>query len=312
MNRKKVFYILVILGVLTSISAFVGINNVAPYAIIMPPKINLDKTPSDLGLTSKELVIKTHDDFNLQGYQIESNQVVTKGVIILIHGIGGCKEHFLDLANKLSNKGLMTIIFDGRAHGESEGKYCTYGFYEKRDVSKIVDLIKSQNPNLPIGVWGNSLGGAIAIQALEYDKRINFGIIESTFAELDQITFDYMKRILKGVGTKDISNYALEKAGEIADFNPNDVKPIKSVTNVEQPVLIAHGDADKNISYRYGQELYDNLKSEHKKFVLVKDGGHFGLFETGEIDYENQIMTFIDQNLSEVHSEVSINVFDNK
>ena len=89
----------------------------------------------------------------------------------------------------------------------------------------------------------------------------------------------------------------MEKAGEIAGFEPRQIKPIKSVKNIEQPVFIAHGDSDKNISFRYGQQLFDNLKSKDKKFVLVKGAGHVSLFDKGGIEYKNKIMNFVERNL---------------
>jgi len=70
----------------------------------------------------------------------------------LIHGIGGCKEHGLNLTKELSQKGIESIVFDGRAHGQSGGAFCTYGFNEKRDISQIIDKIKEQSPDLPIGI----------------------------------------------------------------------------------------------------------------------------------------------------------------
>lgn len=152
---------------------------------------------------------------------------------------------------------------------------------------------------MKIGVWGNSLGGAIAIQALEYDERIEFGIIESTFTDLNQIVFDYKKRILKGIGVRLVSDYVLRKAGEIGKFEPEKVKPIESVKNIEQPVLIAHGDSDGNISSEYGKQLYENLKTNKKEFKLIKGAGHFNLFEKGGQEYENQIMDFIQRSISE-------------
>jgi len=42
-----------------------------------------------------------------------------------------------------------TILVDSRAHGQSEGEYCTYGFYERDDISKIIDFIQTKQP-LPI------------------------------------------------------------------------------------------------------------------------------------------------------------------
>ena len=134
---------------------------------------------------------------------------------------------------------------------------------------------------MPIGIWGSSMGGAIGILALAKDKRLKFGLIQSTFTELEQIVFDYKKRILKGIGIRFLSNYVLERAGKIANFNPKKVQPIEAVKNIEQSVMIAHGDTDKNIPYQYGQQLFDNLTATDKEFYLVRHGGHIGLWDAG-------------------------------
>jgi len=78
--------------------------------------------------------------------------------------------------------------------------YSTYGYHEKNDISLIIDEIKKKQPNTKLGIWGNSLGGAIALQAIEKDKRLEFRIIESTFTDLNQIVYDYQKRFSYGVG----------------------------------------------------------------------------------------------------------------
>jgi predicted alpha/beta-fold hydrolase len=147
---------------------FFGAHKIAPYAIIKPYRTHEKITPKELGLSGKSVEILTKDSLKLAGYFIESQQDSTKGIIILVHGIGACKEHFLGLSASLAEKGIATFLFDGRAHGESEGNYCTYGFQEKYDISAIVDYLQEENPNTPIGIWGNSLGGTTANHSKEY------------------------------------------------------------------------------------------------------------------------------------------------
>ncbi|MGH1383628.1 alpha/beta hydrolase [Kordia sp.] len=295
--KKKLLKISVILLFLIGIAGYVLTIHVAPYAIIQPQKINLDITPKQLGLQSEMLTITTKDSIELKGYYIQPKTQATEAIMILIHGIGGCKEHFLNLAKNLATHGIASVVFDGRAHGESGGKYCSYGFHEKRDIAAIVDEIKKRNPLLKIGIWGNSLGGAIAIQALEHDKRIEFGIIESTFADLDQIVYDYKKKMLGGFGLRFISDAALHEAGKIANFNPDEVKPIRSVKNIQQPIIIAHGDQDENIHYSYGKKLFKNTASAEKEFILVKGAGHFNVGEKGGSVYQEKLLKFIKKQL---------------
>ncbi|TMM57353.1 alpha/beta hydrolase [Maribacter algarum] len=296
MKKKLKRFALAVL-LLTIIPAFVGVHFVAPYIIIQPARVSLKTSPEDFGITNKCITLTTDDQLELVGYHIPSQKNETTGVMILVHGVGGCKEHFVELGTKLAKIGIATMVFDERAHGESDGEYCTYGYYEKNDISKIVDYIKDEYGDIPLGIWGNSLGGAVAIQALENDNRIEFGIIESTFTDLHQVAFDYKKRFMKGFGIRFVSDYALKRAAQIADFDPYAVQPIESVKAIEQPIFIAHGDADKRISFSYGKALFDNLKAKDKTWYPIKGGTHMNLSKKGGQAYRKALFSFIDRNI---------------
>jgi len=244
-------------------------------------------------LNSIDLNVITKDSVEIKGYWIKSDSILPKSAIIFVHGIGGCKEHFLNLSKSLVEIGIESILIDSRAHGKSGGQFCTYGYKEKNDISSVIDFVKNKNDSLPIGIWGNSMGGAIAIQALENDSRIAFGIIESTFTNLESIVYDYQKSYTYGLGLKPFCNIALNEAGKLADFNPELVSPLNSVRQIEQPILIAHGEKDKNIKFEYGKLLFENLKSKNKKFLPIKNGGHFDLGKKGGEKYKKAISNFL-------------------
>lgn len=289
-KKYKIAGVVILLIIVTL--AFV-INNVLPYALLQPKRIT---TPNYLEIEKQDytkLSLLTKDSIALKGYHVKSNKDTTYGSVILVHGIGGCKEHFTKLAVDLANRGYDSWLFDNRAHGESGGLYSTYGYYEKTDISLIVDEIKKKQPKTKLGIWGNSLGGAIALQAIERDKRITFGIIESTFTDLRQIVYDYQKRFSYGVDLEWICNITLEKASEIAAFNPEKVKPIESVKNISCPILIAHGNADNNIKFEYGKQLYANLASKDRVFVTVENADHYNIYDIGGQEYSNKLFKFL-------------------
>lgn len=293
---KNVLIFISLFIVIFIVLLFLAINYIAPYAVIQPHKRN-GPIPLNIDTTStlEHINIQTTDSLTLKGYWMHQQGDSCKGLMILLHGIGGCKEHFLPLANALAQQGIASILMDGRAHGESEGRFCTYGAKEKHDISTIIDYAHQQNPALKIGIWGNSLGGAIALQTMAIDQRIRFGVIESTFAELDQIVFDYKKRYLKGFGIKAISDHVLKKAGQIAEFEPDSVKPVVAAQAIDQAVLIAHGQLDKSVSYTYGKRNFEALASEDKEWVLIDNADHYNLFEQGGMAYYEQILNFINR-----------------
>lgn len=277
----------------------------SPYLIIKPHRVSQNQIsylfhksalPSDFGFHFEEIFIQTKDSFQLKGYYIPSAQNETFGSIIYLHGISGCKESFVGLASNLANKGYEGFVFDSRAHGESGGNYCTFGYYEKEDVSQVIDFLEKEKGVKNIGVWGASMGGAVALQSLEFDKRLKFGIVESTFHDLLTIIFDYKKR-WSGIGIQWMAKSALSRAAEIADFDYEKIKPGESAKSIYQPVFYAHGDIDANISVEYGKEIFENLASTQKELLIVEGAGHHNLGTIGGENYFKRVLKFLEKNV---------------
>ncbi|MEM0995205.1 MAG: alpha/beta fold hydrolase [Bacteroidota bacterium] len=287
---KKWFGRLLVVGLFLSLIALLGFHFFAPQMILQPTKrmCRLE----DEARRYEPVAIEGANGIILQGY--ESTAPSKKGTIILVHGIGGCGRSMLGLSRILGTIGYGVIAFDNRAHGSSGGHYCTYGYYEKYDIKAVVDYLLTKTPDAQIGIWGNSLGGAIAIQALELDERIAFGITESTFTDFRTIVLDYKERLF-GIRVPLLADYAILRASKIGNFNAENIRPIESVKNVEQPVLIAHGDQDRRINVTYGKTLFNNLASEEKELIIVEGGKHAGLSRVAGDSYLEKIVAFIDQ-----------------
>lgn len=294
---KRLLKFLIISSLIVGVIGYIVTYHVAPYAIIMKHEITQNVDFNHFDFNSEKVNLVVQDSIALDSYMITPKSDSMKGIMIMVHGIGSCKEPYSGIAQEFADRDIGTFLFDLRAHGKSGGEYCTYGFYEKNDIKEIVDYLTKKYPKTPIGIWGASLGGAIAIQALELDSRLDFGIIECTFTELNNIVYDYQKRICFGLGFKFITDASLNEAGQLAKFNPEEVKPINSVQLITQPMFLAHGDKDENIAFEYGKLLFDNLKSEDKTFVKIEGGGHNSLHQVGGIEYQNKIMSFIERQL---------------
>lgn len=98
---------------IVAILAFI-INNVLPYALLQPQRIT---TPNYLEIEQQNytrLSFLTRDSIVLKGYHVKSNKDTIHGAVILVHGIGGCKEHFTKLAIDLANNGYDSWLFDNK------------------------------------------------------------------------------------------------------------------------------------------------------------------------------------------------------
>ncbi len=257
-------------------------------------KLSLEK----LGKNYEKIKYITQDSLVQTAILIRTKCVKTKGTIVLIHGLRRSKEIFIPVSRILSRNGYNSLLVDLRGHGESEGKYCTFGYYEKNDIVTLIDTLQSRRYiNKNIGIWGQSLGGAVAIQVLQIDERVKFGIIESSFSDLQTIVDDYFKFYL-GFKRPKYSKKLLSQAEKIGKFNSKDIRPSESAKNIKQPVLIVHGKKDRRINYKYGVENYNNFTNKNKEFILIEEGNHHNIWKIGGEEYFIKVLKFIDNNKS--------------
>ena len=251
--------------------------------------------PSKMGMRYSDFNITVEDTILLKGWFISTSKKPAKGTVILLHGIASCKNMMLPLAKELTNQGYNCICYDSRANGESGGLNCTFGFYEKHDVSRYIDSAIIRFPHsAPYGIIGHSLGAAVALQAMAIDKRIVCGIAESPFADLRSTTRDYFARMAH-VRLDFIPDRALMFSEKIAGFSADSVCPAIAAKQITQPVMVIHGTSDERIDYKYGKLDFDNIASAHKFWYPVVGGKHSNLATAGGKKLDDKIKSFLGQ-----------------
>lgn len=236
---------------------------------------------------------KSKDELLMKAFYLKSAIENTKGTLIMIHGIRSRKERFSKIGGRLAEMGYNVVAVDLRAHGESGGIHCTFGEYEKRDLQALIDILEEKGLAEHIGIWGQSLGAAVALQTMEIDKRIQFGIIESTFSNLESIVHDYTKFFI-GFNPPFLTNYLLSRSAKIANYHPESIQPSESCKNIHQPVFYAHGEIDEKISIDYGRKNFNALASQEKQFHIVENAKHSDVWQVGGKDYYKKVFDFLD------------------
>jgi uncharacterized protein len=295
--KSKWLRILIISVILLCGLTWYATQHVLPYTMLKPhrrsvesePRFAAGTTPDNFGLRYESLDFKTYDSLLMKGYHIKTDSA--RGTIILLHGIGDSKEGFYDVCGDFTDWGYDCVIFDMRAHGKSEGLYCTYGAKEKYDVQALTGLMKDRKLPEPFGIFGNSLGGAIALQSMAVCPDLKFGIIESTFHNLKDVVMEYAADIMF-FKSEWLADVVLKRSSEIAGFDPFLVTPETSSAAISNPVFVAHGTDDQKIPISFGRRNFQNLAGT-KEFVEVVDAGHLDLHKKGGVDYENKLKRFL-------------------
>lgn len=296
---KRIIFITLILGLLLTHFFIPRLITEIRNPVVSLIKCNKVKdfditSKSDEKIKRKELSIPSFDAIKLSARLTFSSLDSAKGTIILLHGIRSNKDAFFELSTFLAKNGFNSVALDSRAHGNSKGQFCSFGVNEKKDIKTVIDYLIQKEQINNIGIWGQSLGGAIGLQDMGFDKRIKFGIIESTFSDFRTIVDDYFK-LHVGFSFKPFSNYLVNRAGSIADFDVDDAKPLTYCENITQPILVVHGTKDDRINMAYGKANFSKIKSKNKEFLEIHNANHLNVWAIGGKSYFDKVLVFLNQ-----------------
>jgi uncharacterized protein len=258
--------------------------------------------PADLSLPFEDVALKTTEGLTLSAWLISAG-TRAKGTIVYLHGVEECKIVGLPFAKELFDEGYNVFLYDSRRHGDSEGKVCTYGFYEKHDARTAIDYLASRHDlHLgPVGLFGASMGAAVALQVAAIDRRVRAVVAESGFATLRSVFDDYQKRMII-LPWHYLRNIVIKRSERIAHFKANAVSPLESIGSIHVPVFILHGTADDRIDYRYSEQLFAQAH-EPKELWLIPGARHNNMAEIGGEEYVRRIRTFFRRTLLPAQSE---------
>lgn len=302
MSFKKLAKPLAILFTLLFLGGIFVVENVLPYAGIKPMRRQPEDLlwllpkgvkPENYGLKGQEITIQTPDSLRLSALVIASNKDTTLATVVLLHGISACKEVELERAKVLADAGYASLLLDMRAHGKSDGEFCTFGYYEKNDLRAVADTLEKLFPKRPMAIWGASLGGAVALQAMAIEPRYRFGIVESTFDEFNKVAMEYGADWMFGLRSHWLTNRVLQKSGQIAHFDPNAVKPVQSAAQIDRPILFIHGDKDARIPMWFGERNYEACPAVGKRWYKVPGAGHNNLWKIAGEPLRLEVFRFL-------------------
>jgi len=164
------------------------------------------------------------------------------------------------------------LSYDSRAHGKSDGHFCTYGFWEKRDLARALDAVGARSAI----VLGSSMGAAVALQAAPTEARICAIAAQAPFTDLESAIRDR-----SGFFTESVIREAIAESERRAEFRFSEVSPIASAPNVHVPVLLLHGTADRETPLIHTERLLASLGGP-KERVLIEGAGHRDIWNRAE------------------------------
>ena len=258
------------------------------YISIRPPKIISSITPRTYNMQYENVSFRTADGIMLRGWHVPSGKETDK-TLILLHGYPADKGDILP-ALAFLQKDFNLLLFDFRYLGESEGSYSTAGAKEVEDLLAAVRFLKTRGIT-EVGVWGFSMGGAVALMATERAPEIRAVVAESSYASLGEMALllfripvvKYPIAYLIGLWSKLFLGIDLR-----------DASPAERIRNSAIPILITHSSADAVIPFSQAKSLQQALVNNPRaEFWFSEEFAHGQLHG----DYRKRLETFFRTNL---------------
>lgn len=263
-KMKPLLYLVILI-----VFFLVAIRYIERNSIYFPMR-EITATPKEEGLDCEDVYFKTSDNMLLNGWFIPNDKA--KFTLIFAHGNAGNIGHRIDKIILLRNLDLEIFIFDYRGYGKSEGRPSEEGLYKDIEAAYNYLVKKRKVPERDIILFGESIGGAVAID-LAHKTKVRALITEETFTSI-----------------KDMSRIAYPFLPHFVFSSRFDC--ISKIKNTDCAKLIIHSIDDEIIPFYLGEKLF-NIASPPKRFLKIR-GSHNAAFFTSEEEFAKGIKSFLD------------------
>lgn len=250
------------------------------------------------GFEFEDITVLSFDGTRLYGWWMAA--AVDAPTIVVLHGVKKNRTDVLRAALTLRNAGFNVLVFDGRGHGNSEGRYVTYGFYERRDVEAAIEWLvaEKQIDRSRVGIAGESMGAAIALQVAAHNPWVRAVWADSPFASLRRVAEEFVHRVtrLPGAVLNPVLWTTLQVANYRGKFDVKTVDPLTMAARIKCPVFLVHGAADQLISTSHSENIYEALGGE-KELWIVEGARHARSVRHAKREYSQRLTRFFAEKL---------------
>jgi alpha-beta hydrolase superfamily lysophospholipase len=212
----------------------------------------------------------------------------TRGVILLVHGLGEHSGRYAHLGEFLTENGLAVHTFDLRGHGKSGGARGVTPSFERlmKDIDLLFAEADQRHPGLERILYGHSLGGVLVLNyALRRKPRLN-GVVSASAALRTSVEEQPIKAILARLFGSLLPGLVLESGLDTSALsrNPDVVAAYENdplvhskisfglgkgtldaiawayehASEFPAPLLMIHGTSDQ-LAYAHGSEQFAEL-----------------------------------------------------
>lgn len=213
--------------------------------------------------------------------------------VLFAYGYGGYKEQMHEYAKMVHEGGFAALMFDMRGSGLRRGEPVTLGYKERWDLMDAVRYVQSRPDVDPdrIGVFGVSMGGAVALMAAAEEPGIKALITDSAYANITDMIKPGIAAFL-GKGALPFAPLIVRYAEGMMGVRADDIRPDKAAAQLgDRPLLVIHGLEDALTHPHSAHKIFDAAKGP-KELWLLPDCGHGCAPSVAPEEYKRRINDF--------------------
>lgn len=257
------------------------------------PFLPVPYTPKDFGWPFEEVSFFSSDGLRLKGWFIPSGHE-SPVTIIVQHGVGSNHGDMLLNTACLRNQGHWNLLYyNFRGHQGSEGTATSLGPLELLDLEGALAYLKKNKPQASrhIGLYGHSLGAAVALVGATRFKEIEAVAAESSFANLSK-TVARFSRMFHGIPVFPFVPLAIGFASWRLGTRIWKFDPVKVIGQLSpRPVLLIQAERDIRAPLSDAKELWA-AAGEPKDLWVAPGAGHGDPWMLNKEEYEKRLVGF--------------------
>ena len=277
-------------------------------ALLRPPRMTDGKamailhrvSPGDLELRFEPVTYHVRDEqtgrpLKLAGWWIPHETARGKCVVML-HGYADAKVGALAWAPLFHGLGWNILALDLRAHGQSQGRNMSEGWWERHDVSGAINELRAQRPadTRQLVLFGVSMGAAVATAVAAMRDDVDALVLDSMVADSIQATQTALR--LMGLPCRALRRAAVGLAQWLSGADFGAVRPTDLLRRTRCPVLLIECEQDGWVDDAGREELRHAVceRSAPGEFWLVGRAGHLMALAAQPESYAHRLARFLD------------------
>lgn len=244
-----------------------------------------------------------------------------KAMVVIVHGYAEHAGRYAAFAEKLVDAGYAVAALDHRGHGRSAGERANVTVFRQYvdDLRRFIESLRERYGELPLALFGHSMGGVIAGQlVLEHPHKASALILSAPYLKNAVPVPPWLVRLADGLSrwlpslplirldsrglSRDAAVVAaydsdpLVYTGRVKARLASELRTaadylLARAAAIRLPTLIIHGDADPIADVAGSRALYAALGAKDKTLDVVPGGYHEPL---NDLDRERVTALIVD------------------